>query len=280
MPLESYTANGLTFDVADTPGSGDPIVLLHGYPEHKESWSAVTPALAAAGHRVLAPDQRGYSPGARPKGRRAYATGELVADVAALADAAGLDRFHLVGHDWGGAVAWAFAQQRPERLATVTSLAAPHPAAMLRSMMTSSQALHSWYMAFYQLPWLPEASVRSTRGAAAFRRTLVRSGLPAEQAEEYLRLLLDGAATPAINWYRALPFSARAAARGRITVPTLYVYATADFALGRKAADLTARYVDGPYRYEVLEGVSHWIPEEAPQRTAELVLEHVGAHPA
>src|SRR5205807_1844713 len=106
--------DGLTFDVSDTPGDGDPIVLLHGYPENRESWSAVTPHLAAAGHRVLAPDQRGYSPAARPKGRRAYAMAELVADVVALVDAAGVDRFHLVGHDWGGAVAWGFAQQHPE----------------------------------------------------------------------------------------------------------------------------------------------------------------------
>jgi pimeloyl-ACP methyl ester carboxylesterase len=278
--LSSFSRDALTFDVADTPGDGDPIVLLHGFPETKESWDQIVPLLAAAGHRVLAPDQRGYSPGARPTGRRAYATAVLVGDVLALADAAGLDRFHLVGHDWGGAVTWAFAQAHPERLASMTSLSTPHPRAFAQAMVSSGQLLQSWYMAAFQLPWLPEAALRSRRGLALFRRRLVGSGLPADKAETYLRALADGAATPALNWYRALPFASPGGVGGTITVPVLYVYSTGDIALSRKAADLTGRFVTAPYTYEVLEGVSHWIPEEAPAVTVQLIRDHVAAHPA
>jgi len=288
MPTRSFTHDRLTFDVdddgidgladggADEPGEA--VVLLHGYPASRRSWDGVAPRLTAAGYRVLAPDQRGYSPGARPRGRRSYAMAHLVGDVMALADSAGVDRFHLVGHDWGGGVAWSAAAGHPDRVATVASLATPHVKALMRSMASSTQALHSWYMAFYQLPWLPELSVTSDWGGRTFRRVLVKSGLSEHRADDYIRFMRAGAATPAINWYRALPFTSPKAFRP-VSVPTLYVYGTDDFALGRRAADLVGRYVRGPYRYEVLEGVSHWIPEEEPETTARLLLEHFAAHP-
>jgi len=289
MPPRSLTHDGLTFDVDDSGAEGsadgganepgETVILLHGYPASRRSWDGVAPRLTAAGYRVLAPDQRGYSAGARPRGRRSYAMAHLVGDVMALADSAGVDRFHLVGHDWGGGVAWSAAAWHPERVATVTSLATPHVKALVRSMGSSTQALHSWYMAFYQLPWLPELSVTSGPGGRLFTRVLVKSGLSEHRAEEYIRFMRSGAATPAINWYRALPFTSPKALRP-VSVPTLYVYGTDDFALGRRAADLVGRYVQGPYRYEVLEGVSHWIPEEEPETTARLLLEHFAAHPS
>jgi len=288
MPPRSFTHHRLTFDFDDY-GLGGPIgdgddqpaeavILLHGFPASRRSWDQVAPRLTAAGYRVLAPDQRGYSPGARPRGRRSYAMHHLVDDIMALADSVGVERFHLVGHDWGGGVAWAAAAGHPERVATMTSLATPHVKALLRSMGSSTQALHSWYMVFYQLPWLPELSVTSGPGGRAFTRVLVKSGLSASRAEEYVRFMRAGAATPAINWYRALPFTSPKVGHP-VSVPTLYVYGTDDFALGRRAANLVGRYVDGPYRYEVLEGVSHWIPEEEPETTARLLLEHFRANP-
>ena len=287
-PLQTFAHDGLTFDVDDTGGrngdggdlvgDSDVVILLHGFPASKRSWDAVTPSLVGAGFRVLAPDQRGYSPGARPRGRGRYALDRLVGDVVALADQAGARRFHLVGHDWGGAVAWALAAWHPERVITLTSLATPHPRAMLDAMGSSTQALHSWYILFYQLPWLPELSVTTALGARMFTRTLVGTGLSADRAGEYLRFMASGAAGPAINWYRALPFTPH---RGfePVSVPTMYVYGDADFALGRRAADLTGRYAHGPYRYEILEGVSHWIPEEAATTTARLLLEHLRPQP-
>jgi len=281
MPVRSFTHDGLTFDFDDSGIEGDTddvVILLHGYPASRRSWKDVAPQLAAAGYRVVAPDQRGYSPGARPEGRRSYAMRHLVGDVLALADHVGAERFHLVGHDWGGGVAWSAAAWHPHRVATITSLATPHVRALMRSMASSTQALHSWYMVFYQLPWLPEASVTNGPLGRAFTRVLVKSGLSPATAEEYVRFMRAGAAGPAINWYRALPFTPPTVGDA-ISVPTLYVYGTGDFALGRRAADLVGRYVRAPYRYEVLEGVSHWIPEEEADTTAGLLLEHFAAHP-
>src|SRR4051794_29369336 len=129
--MKEFTRAGFTFDVNDSgPPDGDVFVLLHGFPENRSSWDAITPLLTEAGYRVLAPDQRGYSPRARPHRRRDYKTSELVGDVLALVDASGAGKVHLVGHDWGGAVAWAFANEHPDRLHTVTSLTTPHPRAM------------------------------------------------------------------------------------------------------------------------------------------------------
>lgn len=276
--IRSYRHDGLTFDIDDSGGDGDVVVLLHGFPQTKESWGRITPALAAAGYRVLAPNQRGYSPGARPTRRRDYAIGPLTNDVLALADAVEAKRFHVVGHDWGGAVAWSLAGGHADRVASVTSLCTPHTSAMARAMVTSTQLLHSWYMAVFQLPGLPEWLATSERGGKFFAKSLSDSGLPVEDAAASVAMLRDGAARGAFNWYRGLPFSP-ASGPGTISVPTLYVYGTGDFALGRAAADLTARYVTGPYRYEVLDGVSHWIPDTAAEVTGGLILEHLAAHP-
>jgi pimeloyl-ACP methyl ester carboxylesterase len=277
--MHEYSRGGLSFDVSDSgpdDASAPVVVALHGFPENRTSWLAVTPLLTAAGFRVLAPDQRGYSPRARPLRRRDYVMAELVADVLALVDAAGAEKVHIVGHDWGGGVAWAFAHTHPDRLHTVTSLTTPHPRAMAKAMVVGTQAFHSWYMGVFQLPLLPELAI-TARGGRNFTRGLVDAGLPEQAAERYAALLRDRtAARAAVNWYRGLPLSR--APKGKVTVPALYVYATRDRFLGRKAADLTADYVAAPYRYEVLEGRSHWLPEQAPQDVAQLVVEHARAH--
>jgi len=151
--VKTFSRGPLTFDVVDGgPPDGPPVILLHGFPETSASWADVVPGLHRHGFRTLAPDQRGYSRGARPKGRRSYSIAELVRDVVALADAAGAERFHLVGHDWGGIVAWHFASAHPERLLTVTSLSTPHPAAFQDSLLRSTQLLKSYYMFAFQLP--------------------------------------------------------------------------------------------------------------------------------
>jgi pimeloyl-ACP methyl ester carboxylesterase len=276
--VDSYERDGLRFDVRDAgPPGGEPVILLHGFPEDSSSWDRVAPALHRSGYRTLAPDQRGYSPGARPTGRRAYQAGELVGDVAALADAAGLDRFHLVGHDWGGAVAWGAGALLADRLTSLTVLSTPHPRAFTAAM-PRGQALRSWYMVAFQLPEVPERLLLRG-GAHGLEQTLVRGGLDAEAAKRYAaRLMEPGAMTAALNWYRALPYS-----MGRpvppITVPTLYVWSDKDIALGRWAAERTARYVTGPYRFLELAGVSHWIPEEAPDVLADALMPHLAAHP-
>jgi pimeloyl-ACP methyl ester carboxylesterase len=276
--VNEFTRDGHTFDLDDSgPADGQVFVLLHGYPENRSSWRAMTPLLTEAGYRVLAPDQRGYSPRARPRRRRDYRMSELADDILALVDASGADKVHLVGHDWGGGVAWAFATLYPDRLHTVTSLTTPHPRAMAASMVRSSQLFHSWYMLFFQLPGLPEMGF--TRMEKTNRRALARSGLGDEAIDRYVTPMQEpGAARGPINWYRALPLSKPL--RGKVTVPTLYVYGTKDMFLGRKAADLTGNYVEAPYRYEVLEGATHWLPEQNADTVADLVLEHATKHNA
>jgi pimeloyl-ACP methyl ester carboxylesterase len=273
--MDRFVRDDLTFDVWDLgPADGETVILLHGFPQTKAAWSDVAPALADAGYRVLAPDQRGYSPGARPAGRRQYTLDLLAGDVLALADAAGSSRFHVVGHDWGGAVAWVLGMWHPDRLHTLTSLTVPHPRAYLRSMLTSRQFFLSWYALFFQLPRIPEWSARFGPSQRLFERALERSGLPDKHRDEYRSALDDPSATTAtINWYRAGPL-VPASRFVPVNVPTLYGYAADDVALGRRAADLTARYVTGRYRYEVLQGTSHWIPEVAPDVVVTLLLEH------
>jgi pimeloyl-ACP methyl ester carboxylesterase len=210
----------------------DTIVLLHGFPESAASWREVKPLLTAAGYRVLAPDQRGYACDARPRRRRDYTLDKLAGDVLALADNEGAERFHVVGHDWGGAVAWQLAANHADRLLTMTSLATPHPQAMVRSLLRG-QLFKSWYMVAFQLPVLPELALRGR----SFRRQLVNSGMPDDYVDEYLALLREpGAARGALNWYRAVPFSPPNAI-DPVSVPTMYVYGNDDFALGRRAAN-------------------------------------------
>ncbi|MQA15784.1 MAG: alpha/beta fold hydrolase [Pseudonocardiaceae bacterium] len=276
--MDQFTRDGLTFDVSDSgPAAGEPVVLLHGFPETSRSFDEVVPPLNAAGYRTVAPDQRGYSPRARPAGRADYRMSELVADVAALADAGGFRRFHLVGHDWGGAVAWACGVRLADRLASLTVLSTPHPGAFLRALR-GRQALHSWYMGLFQLPWLPERLLTNRR---LFVGLLVRSGLPERYARRYAEHLdSPEAVAGGINWYRAMALpSTLQGARARVPVPTLYVYSTGDRFLTRDAAAASRDFVSGDYRFEVLDGVSHWIPEEVPERLSGLLLEQFRAHP-
>lgn len=278
--MERYTRDGLVFDVRDAgPPDGPVVVLLHGFPQRNDSWNAVIDRLTAAGYRCLAPNQRGYSPGARPPRRRDYRMSELVADVGALIDASGAPRVHLVGHDWGAGVAWGVAAELPDRLATVSPVSVPHPAAFLKSFVTSRQGLASWYMGFFQLPWLPEWLLTRGKGAVA-AKTLRRSGQTAAAAERDAQAMIEpGALTGGLNWYRGLPLSNLRDSNQRISVPTMYVWSDDDIALKPKAARNTARYVDGEYRFEVMPGVSHWIPDTEPDRLADLLLDWFAAHP-
>ncbi len=273
--MDQFFRDGLTFDVRDAgPADGEPVVLLHGFPQDARAWDRVAPVLHGAGLRTLAPDQRGYSTMARPRGRAAYRSRELVADVLALLDAAGLQRAHVVGHDWGGALGWALGAWHPDRLRSLTVLSVPHPGAMAKAMVTSDQALRSTYMAAFQLPVLPERALLAG-GGAPLNRMLRRSGLPEHLADHYVaRMREPGALTAALNWYRALPWHAGDPV-GPNRVPTLHVWSTGDTFLGRTATEDTARFCTSSYRLEVLEDVPHWIPELAAERVGELVVGHV-----
>lgn len=276
--IASYRRDQWIFDVDDSGGDGELVVLLHGFPQTRRMWDAVTPTLVAAGYRVIAPDQRGYSPGARPAARRDYALDELAADVVAIADTLGVERFHVVGHDWGGAVAWQLGATAGDRLHSCSVLATPHPTAMVSSLARSSQLLHSWYMLAFQPPWIPERFLRSRVGQRFLARQLGGSGLPPDEVAESQRLLRSGAAGPALNWYRALPFGA-ASGPGRVAVRTLYLYGARDFALGPTAARLTGKWVSGRYTFEVLPDAGHWLVEESPELVAAALVRNFSGDP-
>jgi pimeloyl-ACP methyl ester carboxylesterase len=266
----------LTFDVATAgPDGGPAVVLLHGFPQTSHCWRHQLPVLGETGHRVLAPDQRGYSPGARPAGVAAYHSEELTADVLGLADALGIERFHVVGHDWGATLAWQLAARHGDRLLTMTALSVPHPlaySAALASPDTDQEQRSSYFPAFRE-----EGSEQAMLAddAAVLRMIYLGSGLTEEESAPYLEALgTPEALGAALNWYRAAG-GHLIEGLGPITVPTLHVWSTADPALGREGAEATGDHVEGPYRLEVLEGVDHWIPEHAPDRLNELLLEHV-----
>jgi pimeloyl-ACP methyl ester carboxylesterase len=272
--ITTYQNDGLTFDVLDEgPVDGDVVVLLHGFPERASSWRLVAPLLHARGLRTLAPDQRGYSPGARPPRRRDYRTPALVGDVAALIELAG-GRAHVVGHDWGAAVAWGVAIQRPDLVRTLTAMAVPHPVAFLSSMVTSRQGLKSYYMGLFQLPGLAEWA--GSKPGGPMESMLRRSRMSQDDVQRFRAEIVEYGALPGgLAWYRALPMMDRSLIGTRVTVPTTMVWSDGDDFIDRAGVDRTEKYVDAPYELVVLDGVSHWMQTEAPEACAEAVLRRV-----
>lgn len=279
METIELKANGFTFEaLTDGPPDGRLVVLLHGFPQTSWSWRQVISKLAAGGYRVVAPDQRGYSPGARPDSVASYRMPELVADVVGMLDAMGAARADVVGHDWGAAVAWQLAARHPERVRTLAPVSVPHPLAFVEALRTDEdQRQRSAYMQLFQL--VGEAEELLLGDDAAGLRG-VFGGQPSVDADRYVSLMQEpGVLTKCLNWYRAQDL-ADIADVGPTTVPTLYVWSDQDLALGRWAAEATASHVSAPYRFEVLPGVSHWVPEEAPDQLSTWLLEHLAAHPA
>lgn len=279
--MPTATRGNLTFDVLDTgPTSGDPVLALHGFPQRGSSWAAVAEVLSANGYRTIAPDQRGYSPGARPTGRRAYGLGEITEDALAVIDdlVGPSARVHVVGHDWGAAVAWRLAARHPQRVRSLTAVSVPPPSAFLRSLLTTRQAFASWYMLALQLPALPERllGARGRPFSPRFVELLRRGGQSRAAAERDAAGLADPAAlTAAINWYRGMIAESPLATDPPVAVPTLFVWSDGDVALTRQSTELVHRHVTGPFRFVELRGVSHWIPDEAPDQLAALLLEHL-----
>jgi len=271
--MEQFRRGDLVFDLIDAgPADGPVVVLLHGFPEINSMYQPVIDRLTAEGYRCLAPLQRGYSAGARPKRRRDYRADDLVGDVLTLIDVSGAQRVHLVGHDWGAAVAWYVAQEAPERLNSLTALSVPHPAAFLKAVATSRQLLSSWYMLFFQLPWLPERLLLNRRAVQGFIASKTADAVPLAEAE--MKLMREpGALRAALNWYRAMGLSNPKKVARKVTVPTMYIWTDDDIALKEKGARLCADYVVGDYRYEEFKGVSHWVVDERPNEVTDLLLD-------
>jgi pimeloyl-ACP methyl ester carboxylesterase len=277
--LRRTDVGDLTFDVrVDGPDDGRPVLLLHGFPETSASWAKVTPLLTEAGLRTYAPDQLGYSPGARPAEVDAYALSNLTQVTADLMTALELPRADVVGHDWGAAVAWGLAAWHPDRVRSLTAVSVPHQAAYTAAYRADpEQKERSAYIRlFWQAGKAEEVLLEDD--LRRLRRMLGPSevtGIPAEAVEEYVAVLsAPGALTAALNWYRAMSSATRV---DPVEVPTTYVWSDGDVAIGRTAAEACADHVRGDYRFVELAGITHWIPEQAPEQLATAILDRLAS---
>ncbi|MDE0496454.1 MAG: alpha/beta hydrolase [Acidimicrobiaceae bacterium] len=273
-------ANGLRFtaDVAG-PDDGAAVLLLHGFPQTRHTWRAELAALAAAGYRACAPDQRGYSEGARPGGIADYRVELLMADALGIADSLAADRFHIVGHDWGGALAWFIAAHHAERVISLSVISRPHPAAFMAAMRDDPDQPHrSRHHPAFQRPEATDALLVDNAGA--LRRAMARNAVPDADIDAYLAALSSHEALDAaVNWYRAMGQSRiQSSSTPAIDVPTMFVWGNEDVTVGRMAAENTADYVTGPYQFAELPGVNHFVTDEAPGVFTELLLAHLAQY--
>lgn len=273
---------GMTFNVREAgPSGGEPVLLLHGFPETSASWIGLIPKLVTEGFRCVAPDQRGYSPKARPEGIANYATDLIVEDAFAIADACGFPwRFHLVAHDWGAGVGWRMVQRQPERIASWTSLSIPHPASFGAAFRDDpEQQAKSQYIIMFQEPGAAEAMMEANDWALL--RGVWDQHSESERAEYMERFTAPGAMTAAINWYRASFGANQADASANdfdVNTPTLTIWGNQDQAVGRSTTVNQARYMKGYNRFVELDA-GHWLLQEKPAEVAAEVLAHLKTFP-
>jgi len=267
MPRHRVTVDELTFDVnVDGPSDGVPVLLLHGFPQSSRSFDAVAARLHAAGLRTIAPDQRGYSPDARPQGIQHYGVAHLVADALGVLDARGVRWAHVAGHDWGAAVAWQLAARHPQRVASLVAASVGHPVAFSGALASDAdQRERSAYIREFTAAGAAEDALLAEGGARL--RAMVGQG------RELAAAVTERAGlTAALSWYRAMG-AADFQSCPAVEVPTTFVWGTEDAFLGRVQAVSTGRQVLAEYRFVELVGIGHWIPEQAPAALAtEVVL--------
>ncbi|HVW43538.1 MAG TPA: alpha/beta hydrolase [Amycolatopsis sp.] len=260
--------------IAAGPEDGRPVLLLHGFPEAAICWEHQVAVLGHRGYRAVAPDQRGYSPGVRPEAVAEYGIASLVGDVLAMADELGWSRFDLVGHDMGANVGWWTASEHGDRVRTLVAVSTPHPGALAHALRTDEeQQMRSQYLR----DWRERSTEKRMLAANADAlRRMFEWKVPHGHVNDYVQRLSEpGALTAALNWYRA---GRSASVIDKVDVPTLYVWSTEDVAVGSVAAFETERWVTGVYTFQMLEDVTHWVPEEVPEMLTSLLLEHLAAH--
>ncbi|MBV8500342.1 MAG: alpha/beta fold hydrolase [Paucibacter sp.] len=260
------TVNGLAFNVL-VEGEGPDVLLVHGFPDSHDVWRKQIPALVAAGYRVIAPDTRGCGDSEIAPGVSDYGLGILVSDLAGILDALGIDKVRLVGHDWGAAIGWAFCMRHPQRVDRYAALSVGHLTAYARGSLV--QKLKAWYVLMFQLPGLAEWVIRAWN----WRFLRAFTGFAEEWPGWRRRAERPGRLTAGLNYYRAN----RSLVLGRrlpdVPVPVMGVFSTGDRFLDERQMMDSARYVRGPWRYERIEGVCHWLQLEAPERVNALLLD-------
>jgi len=278
-------ANGIRIHTAQYgPVDGPLVLLLHGFPEYWRAWIKQIEPLAEAGFRVVVPDQRGYNLSDKPKGVEAYRIGTLAADVVGLIDALGREKAMLAGHDWGAAVAWQTAIQYPQRLEKLAILNVPHPAVMMRTLQKSlRQILKSWYIFYFQIPFLPEW-IMSRGNYAPMRRMMKASSghdtFSEADLDHYVQAWSQpGALTAMLNWYRAVFRQAmRSLSRDekqpsvrRVQVPTLMLWGVKDIALSRQMAQPSIELCDQG-RLIFFENATHWVQHDEPDGVTQILV--------
>jgi pimeloyl-ACP methyl ester carboxylesterase len=263
--------------VADGPTDGSVVVLLHGFPEFWQGWHKQIEPLAAAGFRVVVPDQRGYNLSSKPVGVASYALTELVSDVIAIADRLGQQRIFLAGHDWGAAVAWSAALLHPQRIAKLAVLNVPHPSVMRRFLKTQPrQMLRSWYILFFQIPWLPEALFSAFNfriGARSLAQSSRDGTFSADDLARYRAAWSQpGALTAMINWYRALLRSRARFSDSTVRVPTRILWGERDAFLLPEMGRESLRYCTDAELFTFADA-THWLQHEEPARVSELLID-------
>ena len=263
--------------VAAGPHDGPVVVLLHGFPEFWYGWHHQIEPLAAAGFRVIAPDQRGYNLSSKPSGIAAYALPELISDVIAIADQLGQEKISLAGHDWGAAVAWSAALLHPQRIARLAVLNVPHPSVMRKFLSTRPrQILRSWYMFFFQLPRLPEAFFSAFNfriGSQALLRSSLLGTFSAEDLAQYRAAWSQpGVLTGMINWYRALFRTPVKFQDKTVRVPTRILWGECDAFLLAEMARESLRYCTNAELF-TFANATHWLQHEEPARVSELLID-------
>jgi pimeloyl-ACP methyl ester carboxylesterase len=279
MRAYQATVNGLVFDVTEEgPQSGPPVLLLHGFPQTSAAFHTAARQLARDGLRTIALDQRGYSPGARPAGVAAYAIDQLVGDVLGLLDTLRLPAAHLVGHDWGAIVAWSVTAFRRDRVRTLTAVSVPHPRALAEMLAEpgpagGEQRERLSYMNLFRMDGGKAEDVLLANGARALHDMF--APLPESLIlPHYGALSQRPALTAALNWYRAMDLDATRELPD-VSTPTTFVWSTEDRAISRATAEHCRTCVSGDYRFVELPGISHWIPDQAPEDLARAVIERV-----
>ena len=275
MPTLSFTRGAATVFADDHGRPGDPaVVLLHGFPDTADLWRFQVPKLVNAGFRVLVPDQRGYGRSGKPEEISAYAVSELVMDVAGLLDAAGVESAHIVGHDWGANIAWAFATFFPGRTQSLTAFSVGHPTAF--ASVGAAQQIKIWYTLLFQFEGVAEEWLTKDDGAN------FRGWFRHPEASRVLgHLERDGSLRTGIHWYRANlkpeHWNSPPPELPPVQCRTLGVWSTLDHALTEEQMVNSAAYVDAPFTYRVVEGAGHWLPVERPDEVSQLLLEFLGS---
>ncbi|MFI6084355.1 alpha/beta fold hydrolase [Streptomyces sp. NPDC051217] len=272
--------NELVFDVdVAGPEDGDPVLLLHGFPHSRQSWSEIAPILHRAGLRTVAPDQRGYSPGARPEPVAAYALPELAGDALGILEALGIASAHVAGHDWGAVVGWYLAARFPARVRSLTAAAFPHPDAYQYALrVDTEQRDNSGYIETLSAEDAADSFLANgAAGLEAWYRQGGEGVLSEEQIQRYMRTHTGpGTLGAALKWYRAGTLRDDRIRLGPVAVPATQIWSEHDPSVSVFAAERTAQHVTGEYRFVRLQGVSHWQPQQAPETIAAEILHRAG----